>query len=67
MGEVLNKNSQKVFTTKSDFEKPQGEKRTNDEWEIRINKEIKKIIKELEERKTLGPDGVSGYILKECR
>ena len=24
-------------------------------------------MKELDERKAIGPDGVSGYILKECR
>ena len=27
MSEVLNKNFQKVFTTKSDFEKPQGQEK----------------------------------------
>ena len=37
-------------------------------WEIRINREeIKEIMKELDERKTIGPDGISGYILKECK
>ena len=25
------------------------------------------MMKELDERKTIGPDRVSGYILKECR
>ena len=36
--------------------------------EIRISKEeIEKMMKELDERKVIGPDGVSGYILKECR
>ena len=25
------------------------------------------MMKELDERKAIGPDGVSGYILKECR
>ena len=25
------------------------------------------MMKELDERKTIGPDGVSEYILKECR
>ena len=37
-------------------------------WEIRINrKEIKEMMKKLDERKAIGPYGVSGYILKECR
>ena len=25
------------------------------------------MMKDLEERKAIGPDGISGYILKECR
>ena len=35
-------------------------------WEIRIEREeIKEMMKKLDERKTIGPDGVSGYILKD--
>ena len=37
-------------------------------WEIRISREeIEEMIKEMDEQKAIGPDGVSGYILKECR
>ena len=37
-------------------------------WKIRINvEEIKKIMKKLDERRAIGPDGVSEYILNECR
>ena len=65
---MLNKNFQKVFTTESDFEKPQGLVRKNEMWEIRISrKEIEEMMKELDERKAIEPDGVLGYILKECR
>ena len=68
MCEVLNKNFQEVFTTESDFKKPQGQVRKNEMWEIWISKkEIEDMMKELDERKAIGPDGVSGYILKECR
>ena len=69
MSEVLNKNFQKVFTTESDFKKPQGQVRKNEMWEIRISKkEIEEMMKELDRRnERKGPDGVSGYILKECR
>ena len=68
MYEVLNKNFQKVFTTESDFKKPQGQVRKKKMWEIRISREeIDEIMKELDERKAIGPDGVSGYILKDCR
>ena len=37
-------------------------------WEIKISKkEIEEMMKELDEREAIGPDGVLGYILKECR
>ena len=37
-------------------------------WEITINREvIKEMMKKLEERKAIGPDEVSRYILKECK
>ena len=36
-------------------------------WEIKISKKAIEEMKELDERKAIGPDGVSGYILKECR
>ena len=68
MNEVLNKNFQKVFTTESDFKKPQEQVRKNEMWEIKISREeIEEMMKELDETKAMGPDGVSGYILKECR
>ena len=59
----MNINVQEVLTTESDF-KSEKDKRKNEMWEIRINREK---IKELAERKAIGPNGVSGYILKECR
>ena len=68
MSEVQNRNFQKVFTRKSNFKKPHGHKGKNEMWEIRINREeVKEIMKELDERKAIGPDGVSRYILKKCR
>ena len=68
MSEVLNKNFQKVFTTEYYFKKPQGQVRKNVMWEIKISiKEIEDLMKELDERKAIEPDEVSGYILKECR
>ena len=68
MSEMLKKNFQKVFTAESDFEKPQRQVRKNEMWEIKISKkEIEEMMKEVDERKAIGPDGVSGYILKECR
>ena len=57
MSEVLNKIFQKVFATKSDFKKPQGQVRKKEMWEIKISKkEIEEMMKELDERKAIGPD-----------
>ena len=68
MSEVLNKNFQKVFTTEFDFKNPQGQVRKNEMWLIKISREeIEEMMKELDERKPIGPDWASGYILKECR
>ena len=68
MSESLNKNFQKVFTTEPDFKRLQGQKRKNEMWEIKINREeIKEMMKKLDKRQTIGPDGTSGNILKECR
>ena len=37
-------------------------------WKIKISKiEIEEMMKELDEIKAIGPDGVSEYILKECK
>ena len=37
-------------------------------WEIKINREeIKEIMKSLDQKKAIEPDGVSGYILKDCK
>ena len=37
-------------------------------FEIKINREeIEKMMKELDEKKAIEPDGLSRYILKECR
>ena len=60
MSEMLNKNFQKVFTTESDFKKPQGQVTKNAMWKIRISREEIEEMKELEERKAIRLDGVSG-------
>ena len=65
---MLNNNFWKVVTTESKLENPQTLKWKNEMWEIRMNREeIKEMMKELKERKAIGLDGISGYILKDCR
>ena len=34
-------------------------------WEIKINREEIKMMKELDKKKSIGPNGISGYILKD--
>ena len=54
-----------MFTTESEFEKPLRQKRKNEMWEIKINRDEIKEMKKLDEEKAIEPDGVSGYILKQ--
>ena len=45
--------------------KNQRQKRVNEMWDININREeIKEMMKELDEKKAIRPNGVSGYIFK---
>ena len=65
--EILNKNFQSVFTNETEYQQHRDERETR-MLEFRVNKqEVMKLMKELKERKALDPDGVSGFILKECR
>ncbi len=68
ISEVLNMNFQKVFTRKSNVEPPQRESHEVEMWKIRVNKEeLLELLKNLDEKKAVGPDEVSGHIFKNCR
>ena len=68
MSEILSKNFQNVFTSETEFKHPQERKESTELGEIKVSRhEIKELLKNLEERKAIGPDGVSGHVLKECR
>ena len=68
MSEILNKNFQNVFPSEIEFRHPQERKENKELWEIKVGRhEIKEVLKNLEERKAIEPDGVSGYVSKECR
>ena len=68
MAELLNSRFQQVFTKESIFEIPQvNEERVYME-EIQVDKnEIYRLMGDLEDDKAMGPDEVSGSILKACR
>ncbi len=66
MAELLSNKFQQVFTKESKFKNPKENKTNTKMEEVIVNKdEIHKIMEELEERKEIGPDEVSGFILKE--
>ena len=68
MSEILNKNFQNVFTSETEFRRTQERRESTELWEIKVSRhEIKELLKNLEERKTIGPDRISGHVLKECR
>ena len=68
LAHLMNSSFQKVFTTESTFEEPQVDDERVCMDEIMVSKqEIHKLMEELEDGKAMGPDGVSGSILKACR
>ena len=68
MSEILNKNFQNVLTSKTEFRHTQKRKESTELLEIKVSRhKIKELLKNLKERKAIGPDGVSGHVLKECR
>ena len=68
MAELLNNKFQQVFTKESRFEKPLIKRDVRQMKVIRVTEtEILELIKELDDEKAMGPDEVSGKILKECK
>ena len=68
MAELLNTKFQQVFTNELTFEDPQCDEERIHMDKISVSKlEILKLMEELEDGKAMGPDGVSGCILKACR
>ena len=67
IAEILNNNFCKVFTREEHFtgERPMEIKRMQD---IVVTKEdVNKIVSNLDINKSMGPDGISGRLLKECK
>lgn len=66
--EVMNNSLHSVFITDEDFIEP--ELIADDDRKIdRITfqqEEVLKLMKGLDVRKAVGPDGISGWVLKEC-
>ena len=65
--EVMNEQFQTVFVREDDFQTPQEESYVLEMPTITVEQcEILDLLKGLDVRKAMGPDGVNGWILKEC-
>ncbi len=65
--EVLNKNFQEVFTKEDNFVDCNGNGTDKKMDYIKIDKkELKRLVENLDGRKSMGPDEVLGQVLKEC-
>ena len=68
MSELMNESFRSVFSVETDFIEPYGEIQQMGLQEVLVQKqEIGKLLEKLDVRKAMGPDGVSGWALKECR
>ena len=67
MAQVMNSSFKKVFTKELEFTRPLAiqEFRIMEDVQVTV-KEVDELVKTLDGRKATGPDGVSGWILKEC-
>ena len=69
MAEELNKCFQKVFTNEETFNEPDIE--TTDEEGLDtidvLEDEVCEMLEKLDVRKAQGPDGVSNWVLRECK
>ena len=68
MATVMNRNFQGVFTEEGEFELDDRIVDDNGLYEVKVyQREILKLMEGLEVNKAPGPDGVTGWILRECR
>lgn len=68
MSEIMNESFQSVFTREIDFKPPRMTEQNEGLQEIEVKKQdIKNLLETLDVRKAMGPDGVNGWILKECK
>ena len=68
MCEVMNDSFVTVFTAEDDFTEPNRTSHCQGLQEITVHKkEIRRLLDKLDVRKAMGPDGVSGWVLKEYK
>ena len=68
MAEVMNRKFQTVFTEEEDFDVGDGVFVENEIKEVKVQRrEVMKLMECLDVNKAPGPDGISNWILRECR
>ena len=66
--ELMNESFKSVFNVEEEFVESIVEERQEGLQEVRVERqEIGKLLEKLDVRKAMGPDGVSGWTLRECR
>ena len=65
--EKLNENFCKVFTEETEFRRPMLPETGRMKDLIITRSDIRKVVSNLEVNKAMGPDGVSGRLIKECQ
>ena len=68
LADVTNRSFNEVFTREKEFVRPRGVQDQGRMEDLQVTiQEINNILNSLDGKKATGPDGVSGWILKECR
>ena len=68
MTELMNESFKSVFNKDEEFVEPNKERRQMGLCEIKVERrEIMELMEKLDVRKSMGPDEVSNWTLKECR
>ncbi|MPC63204.1 hypothetical protein E2C01_057298 [Portunus trituberculatus] len=68
MSELMNESFKSVFNEEGDFIEPNNQATQKELRNIVVHKQrISKLLEGVDVRKAMGPDGVSGWTLRECR
>ncbi|WP_435336435.1 hypothetical protein, partial [Klebsiella pneumoniae] len=67
MCEIMNNRLQTVFVEEDEFSEDEREVRNEPMQEVMVDeREVRRLMEGLDIRKSMGPDGVANWVLKEC-
>ena len=68
LSEIMNESFKSVFTVEEQFIEPNTTEAEGGLKEVVVQKQdVGRLLENLDVRKAMGPDGVSGWTLKECK